>query len=47
MATNIRVEGAKELIKQLKKFGKDVEDKIDSVTAITAQEIATEAASKH
>ena len=45
MAANIRVEGAQEIIKQLKKFGKDAEDKIESITAITAQEIATDAAS--
>ena len=45
MATNIRVEGAQELIKKLKKYGKNVEDKIESITAITAQEIATDAAS--
>jgi HK97 gp10 family phage protein len=45
MAANIRVEGAQEIIKQLKNYGKDVEDKIESITAITAQEIATDAAS--
>ena len=45
MATNIRVEGAQELIKKLRKYGKDAEDKIESITAITAQEIATYAAS--
>lgn len=45
MAINVRVKGAQELIKKLKNYGKDVEDKIESITAITAQEIATDAAS--
>ena len=45
MAINVKVEGAQELIKKLKKYGKDAEDKIESITSITAQEIATDAAS--
>ena len=45
MAINVKVEGVQELIKKLKKFGEDAEDKIESITAITAQEIATDAAS--
>ena len=45
MATNIRVEGAQELIKKLRKYGTYAEDKIDSITSAIAQEIATDAAS--
>lgn len=45
MAINVRVKGAQELIKKLKNYGKDAESKIESITAITAQEIATDAAS--
>ena len=45
MAINVKVEGSQELIKKLKNYGKDAEDKIESITAITAQEIATDAAS--
>lgn len=45
MSINVRVKGAQELIKKLKNYGKDVEDKIESITSITAQEIASDATS--
>ena len=44
MATNIRVEGAQELIKKLKKYGTDAEKKVESITKNIAEEIATDAA---
>ena len=44
MATNIRVEGAQELIKKLRKYGTDAEKKVESITKNIAEEIATDAA---
>ena len=44
MATNIRVEGAQELIKKLKKYGTDAEKKVESITKNIAEEIAADAA---
>ena len=45
MATNVKVEGAQELIKKLKKYGTDAEKKVESITKNIAEEIATDAAS--
>ena len=44
MATNVKVEGAQELIKKLKKYGTDAEKKVESITKNIAEEIATDAA---
>ena len=44
MAINVKVEGAQELIKKLKKYGTDAENKVESITKNIAEEIATDAA---
>ena len=44
MAINVKVEGAQELIKKLRKYGTDAEKKVESITKNIAEEIATDAA---
>ena len=44
MAINVKVEGAQDLIKKLKKYGTDAENKVESITKNIAEEIATDAA---
>lgn len=42
----MRVDGTQKLIKKIRKFGQDAENKISAVTQINAEEIATKATQK-